>query len=66
MTTSRSSGWGERDHSWGERDWWQISWLWSSGRLADGTAFHGMQANIGFAIGWPSFASAARRARSAT
>jgi hypothetical protein len=49
------SGWGERDHSWGERDWWRISWLWSSGRLNDGTAFHGMQANIGFAIGWPSF-----------
>jgi hypothetical protein len=49
------SGWGERDHSWGERDWWKISWLWSSGRLEDGTAFHGMQANIGFAIGWPSF-----------
>jgi hypothetical protein len=49
------SGWGERDHSWGERDWWQISWLWSSGRLGDGTAFHGMQANIGFAIPWPSF-----------
>jgi hypothetical protein len=49
------SGWGERDHSWGERDWWQISWLWSSGRLGDGTAFHGMQANIGFAIGWPAF-----------
>jgi hypothetical protein len=50
------SGWGERDHSWGERDWWQISWLWSSGRLGDGTAFHGMQANIGFPIPWPSFA----------
>lgn len=49
-------GSGERDHSWGERDWWQISWLWTSGRLGDGTAFHGMQANIGFAIGWPSFA----------
>ena len=49
------SGWGERDHSWGERDWWQVSWLWSSGHLADGTAFHGMQANIGFPIGWPSF-----------
>ena len=49
------SGWGERDHSWGERDWWQISWLWSSGRLSDGTAFHGMQANIGFPIPWPSF-----------
>jgi hypothetical protein len=48
-------GHGERDHSWGERDWWQISWLWSSGRLADGTSFHGMQANIGFAIPWPSF-----------
>jgi hypothetical protein len=50
------SGWGERDHSWGERDWWQISWLWSSGRLGDGTAFHGMQANIGFPVPWPSFA----------
>jgi hypothetical protein len=48
-------GWGERDHSWGERDWWQISWLWTSGRLGDGTAFHGMQANIGFPIAWPSF-----------
>jgi hypothetical protein len=51
----RISGFGERDHSWGERDWWQISWLWSSGRLEDGTAFHGIQANIGFAIPWPSF-----------
>jgi hypothetical protein len=49
-------GSGERDHSWGERDWWQISWLWTSGRLGDGTSFHGMQANIGFAIPWPSFA----------
>ncbi len=50
------SGWGERDHSWGERDWWQVSWLWSSGRLNDGTAFHGMQANLGFPFPWPSFA----------
>jgi hypothetical protein len=50
------AGWGERDHSWGERDWWTISWLWTSGRLDDGTSFHGMQANIGFAIPWPSFA----------
>ena len=50
------AGYGERDHSWGERDWWQVSWLWSSGRLDDGTAFHGMQANIGFPIGWPAFA----------
>jgi hypothetical protein len=49
------SGYGERDHSWGERDWWQHSWLWSSGRLGDGTAFHGMQANIGFPVPWPSF-----------
>jgi len=55
-TTTRVRASGERDHSWGERDWWQISWLWTSGRLGDGTAFHGMQANIGFAIGWPSFA----------
>jgi hypothetical protein len=53
--TLNISGWGERDHSWGERDWWQVSWLWSAGRLGDGTAFHGMQANIGFAIDWPSF-----------
>jgi hypothetical protein len=51
------SGWGERDHSWGERDWWRVSWLWTSGRLDDGTSFHGMQANIGFAIPWPSFAA---------
>jgi hypothetical protein len=49
-------GWGERDHSWGERDWWRISWLWTSGRLDDGTSFHGMQPNIGFAVPWPSFA----------
>ncbi|GAA2153965.1 DUF7064 domain-containing protein [Actinomadura napierensis] len=47
---------GERDHSWGERDWWKTSWLWSSGRLDDGAFFHCMQANIGFAIPWPSFA----------
>ncbi|MFD0851652.1 hypothetical protein ACFQ07_05450, partial [Actinomadura adrarensis] len=46
---------GERDHSWGERDWWRPSWLWSSGRLDDGTAFHGMQANIPFPMEWPSF-----------
>ena len=50
------TGFGERDHSWGERDWWRVSWLWSSGRLSDGTAFHGMQANIGFAVPWPAFA----------
>ncbi|MFI0355989.1 hypothetical protein [Actinomadura sp. 9N407] len=49
------AGHGERDHSWGERDWWNVSWLWSSGRLGDGTAFHCMQANIGFPIPWPSF-----------
>lgn len=47
---------GERDHSWGERDWWSVSWLWTSGRLQDGTWFHGMQANIGFPLPWPSFA----------
>lgn len=50
------TGSGERDHSWGERDWWKISWLWTAGRLDDGTWFHGMQANIGFPIPWPSFA----------
>jgi hypothetical protein len=49
------TGSGERDHSWGERDWWHHSWLWSSGRLGDGTSFHGLQANIGFPLPWPSF-----------
>jgi len=51
----RFSGYGERDHSWGERDWWNLSWLWTAGRLHDGTAFHGVQANLGFALAWPSF-----------
>lgn len=49
------SGYGQRDHSWGERDWWNLSWLWTSGRLSDGTAFHGVQANLGFPMPWPSF-----------
>lgn len=49
------SGHGERDHSWGERDWWRPSWLWSSGRLDDGTFFHGMRANLGFELPWPCF-----------
>lgn len=48
-------GYGERDHSWGLRDWWSTSWLWSTGRLADGTFLHGMQANIGMALPWPAF-----------
>ena len=48
-------GYGERDHSWGVRDWWSISWLWSSGRLEDGTHLHGMQANLGMALPWPAF-----------
>ncbi|TDD63586.1 hypothetical protein E1293_42945 [Actinomadura darangshiensis] len=47
---------GERDHSWGERDWWKVSWLWTSGRLGDGTFVHGMQANVGFPLPWPCFA----------
>ncbi|MEU8245314.1 hypothetical protein [Nonomuraea sp. NPDC048916] len=49
------AGHGERDHSWGVRDWWSVSWLWSSGRLADGTFLHGMQANVGVALPWPAF-----------
>jgi hypothetical protein len=47
---------GERDHSWGERDWWKVSWLWTSGRLSDGTFVHGMQANVGVPLPWPCFA----------
>ncbi|MEV0591640.1 DUF7064 domain-containing protein [Nonomuraea cavernae] len=48
-------GHGQRDHSWGVRDWWSVSWLWSSGRLEDGTYLHGMQANVGVALPWPAF-----------
>ncbi|MBI2708365.1 MAG: hypothetical protein HYX34_01520 [Actinobacteria bacterium] len=33
-------GWGQRDHSWGVRDWWEPRWLWTAGRLRDGTRFH--------------------------
>jgi hypothetical protein len=40
-------GWGQRDHSWGVRDWWSMSWCWSSGRLEDGTRFHGTHVLIG-------------------
>lgn len=33
--------WGQRDHSWGgPRDWWMMGWMWSAGRLDDGTRFH--------------------------
>ena len=34
------SGPGQRDHSWGPRDWWSAEWMWSAGRLQDGTRFH--------------------------
>ena len=36
------SGPGQRDHSWGPRDWWSAEWMWSAGRLDDGTRFHGV------------------------
>jgi hypothetical protein len=36
------SGHGQRDHSWGARDWWSAEWMWSAGRLEDGTRFHGV------------------------
>jgi len=38
---------GERDHSWGVRDWWQFPWVWTSGRLDDGTWFHGVRSLLG-------------------
>jgi hypothetical protein len=34
------AGPGQRDHSWGPRDWWSAEWMWSAGRLDDGTRFH--------------------------
>jgi hypothetical protein len=37
-------GWGQRDHSWGVRDWWAPpGWVWTAGRLDDGTAFHAVK-----------------------
>ena len=39
-------GFGQRDHSWGVRDWWQFGWVWTSGRLDDGTRFHGSDIRI--------------------
>ena len=39
-------GFGQRDHSWGERDWWQFGWVWTAGRLTDGTRFHGSDIRI--------------------
>jgi hypothetical protein len=38
--TIEFSGPGQRDHSWGARDWWAVDWMWSAGRLDDGTRFH--------------------------
>ncbi len=37
---------GERDHSWGRRDWWSFPWVWTAGRLGDGTWFHGVRSLI--------------------
>jgi hypothetical protein len=39
-------GTGQRDHSWGMRDWWSAEWMWSAGRLDDGTYFHGVEFRI--------------------
>jgi hypothetical protein len=36
-------GIGQRDHSWGPRDWWSADWVWSAGRLDDGTRLHGVE-----------------------
>jgi hypothetical protein len=37
---------GQRDHSWGPRDWWSMDWVWSAGRLDDGTRFHGVELRL--------------------
>ncbi|HEV3452601.1 MAG TPA: hypothetical protein VG869_15560 [Acidimicrobiia bacterium] len=37
---------GERDHSWGVRDWWAFPWLWTAGRLEDGTWFHAVRSLV--------------------
>lgn len=37
---------GERDHSWGHRDWWAFPWMWTWGRLDDGTYLHATKPDI--------------------
>lgn len=37
---------GQRDHSWGVRDWWLFPWIWTSGRLEDGTYWHAVRSMI--------------------
>lgn len=37
---------GERDHSWGHRDWWAFPWMWTWGRLDDGTYVHATRPDI--------------------
>ncbi len=37
---------GQRDHSWGTRDWWAMDWMWSAGRLDDGTRLHAVQLRL--------------------
>lgn len=37
---------GERDHSWGHRDWWAFPWMWTWGRLGDGTYVHATKPDI--------------------
>ena len=32
---------GQRGHSWGDREWSTLAWTFTSGRLDDGTRFHG-------------------------
>jgi hypothetical protein len=39
-------GHGQRDHSWGTRDWWSFGWVWTAGRLDDGTRFHASDIRI--------------------
>lgn len=39
-------GFGQRDHSWGERDWWRFGWVWTAGRLSDGTRVHGSDIRV--------------------
>jgi hypothetical protein len=37
---------GQRDHSWGVRDWWSMDWMWSAGRLEDGTRLHAVELRL--------------------
>lgn len=36
----------QRDHSFGSRNWWEVTWVWTSARLDDGSHLHATKVRI--------------------